>query len=222
MKSAVSLICLALAISFTSFIKPAEATTMLFNDKGSFLAATGATAATSIPTTPFTFLPEGSGFTSGSLSFNLVPGQSTRFIIDDWSTRLSGNELAISGIESFDMGIDTGLIFSFGFDFVEPENDPLVNGPFVDSTFSLSLFNSGALVDSFSFSRPNDTATFVGVWGDTLFNQVEIRETVGDIGNEFFGQFYTGTSPVPEPSTMLLLASGLIGLGFMRRRRKAV
>ena len=31
----------------------------------------------------------------------------------------------------------------------------------------------------------------------------------------------TPNSPIPEPSTMLLLGSGLAGLGFFRRRRKA-
>lgn len=39
---------------------------------------------------------------------------------------------------------------------------------------------------------------------------------VPDSGNHFYG-----ISPVPEPSTYLMLGSGLVGLGFMGRRRRS-
>jgi hypothetical protein len=186
---AIILVCL------TSFVAPVNAAVVVYSDKSTFLADTGATSATTIPTTPSTNFPVGEGFTSGDLSFTLVPGESTRFVIDEFSARLSGNELGLSGKESLDVDIDTGPVFSFGFDFVEPEFDPNVSGTFVESTFTVTLKNDLIPVGTFTFDRPNDVAAFVGVLSDIAFNRVEIRETVGDIGNEFFGQFYIGMFP---------------------------
>ena len=44
--------------------------------------------------------------------------------------------------------------------------------------------------------------------------------TIGGIDNEFFGEFYVGTEPVPVPGAMLL---GVLGLGAagIRLRRHA-
>ena len=112
----------ALVVLFSSRLLGAGI--LVFDDKPDFLAQTAANPVTTIPSTPYTFFPAYSGFVSGDLSFTLYPADSFRFIIDDWSSRLPGNELAISGRESFDVHIATGPVFSFGFDFVEPENDP--------------------------------------------------------------------------------------------------
>ena len=38
----------------------------------------------------------------------------------------------------------------------------------------------------------------MGVWSDSFFNRIEIRETIGGNGNEFFGQFYQGMTPFLE------------------------
>jgi hypothetical protein len=175
----------------------AQANLTLFSDKATFLAATGARPASTIPTTPDTVFPPGAGFASESLSFTLVPGVSTRFSILDFSVRLAGNELALSERESFNVDITTGQKFSFGFDFVEPELDPN-GGTFVESTFEVTLKNGATTSGSFLFERPNDSAQFVGVRTglEEGFDRVEIREVIGDIDNEFFGQFYTYPYPL--------------------------
>lgn len=198
----------------------ASAALTLFSNKALFLAQTGATAATTIPSTPDTTT---TGFTSGSLSFALAAG-STNFIIDEWTTRLTGQDLAISGFESFDVTVNSGLVHSFGFDFVEPEFDPNVNGPFVESTFEVTLKNGASTVGSFQFSRANDSAEFVGVWSGTgqAFDRVQVREIVGNNENEFFGQFYTGTAaPVPEPMTAGLIAAAALAAAKRSMRRRS-
>jgi hypothetical protein len=207
---------------FSTAAVRSNAVSIVFSDKATFLALTGSTAATTIPTTaPNT----STGFTSGSLTFSLGPGASN-FPITDWTTRLPGNELAISGPENFNVDI-SGLVFSFGFDFVEPENDPNVNATFAESTFQVTLKNGLTTVDSFVFSRPNDSAQFVGVATDFLsaFNRVEIREIVGGAENEFFGQFYTGRTPaVPETGatgSLLALALTAVGVVRLKMRRSA-
>ncbi|NQU19868.1 MAG: hypothetical protein HQ567_01190 [Candidatus Nealsonbacteria bacterium] len=203
---------------------------VVFNSRSDFLSQTGAVAVTNISTTGYSFFDVGAGFTNGDLSFDLVNGQSTRFIISDWTERLAGNDLAISGLESADIniGLSVGPMHSFGFDFVEPQFDKNVAAAFVESTFSVTLMNDTTIVGSFTFERPNDSAQFVGVWAtdpSEAFDRVEIRETVGGIENEFFGEFYAGTAtePVPAPTTVV----SLIGLGIMlsltwaRRRSRA-
>ena len=95
----------------------------------------------------------------------------------------------------------------------------VVPGAVVDSTFEVTLMNTSTAtaINSFTFNADDNVAYFVGAWTDTAFDAVEIREIIGSNDNEFFGQFYTGTTPVPEPATMLLLASGLAGLAAFRK-----
>ncbi len=75
--------------------------------------------------------------------------------------------------------------------FVEPRFDPNVNGPFVESTFSVSVYDGATLIDSVTFSRANDSL-------------------------QFFGQFYT-TAVVPVPAALPMLGFALAGLAGLRR-----
>lgn len=206
-----------------------SATITSFSDKPAFLSATGATNATG----PIPSL--------GNVSTNPVTVGSVTFVSDpnglwfgvefepevDWTTLLPGHEIAINNLENMDVSFAVP-VFSYGFDFVEPEfSTPNINAPFVDSLFTVSLFNGASPVGAFTFNAPNDVAAFVGVWSDMLFDRAEIRETSGGTENEFFGEVYTGLTPlgqtpVPEPTTLTIFAFGLVGLGFVRRRRAAL
>ncbi|MFQ5600602.1 MAG: hypothetical protein ACE5G2_08610 [Candidatus Krumholzibacteriia bacterium] len=162
---------------------------IVFDSKSEFLAATGATSATG----PLPLVPgQPATITVGAITF-----QGPTMQMREWSARLPGNELAIDGIENFNVILNlTSPVFALGFDFVEPESDPFVNAPFVDSTFEVSLFNGAQPVDSFTFNAPNDVAAFVGGWGAASFDRVEIREIIGANENEFFGEFFTGTTAI--------------------------
>jgi len=195
------------------------ATLVTYSDKATFLADTGATSATgALPNLGNVGL---AATTIGDLTIQSASG--SMFVgLTDWTTRLPGNEIAISDLEHVDVKINlASATYAFGFDFVEPEFDPNVNAPFVDSTFTVELKDGLTSVDSFTYNAANDTAAFVGVWSDVKFDFVSIRETTGGIENEFFGEMYSGATPprVPDTgSTALLLGMGLMGLAAIRRQ----
>ena len=98
-----------------------------------------------------------------------------------------------------------------------------------------SGFNGFVLTDTFgtipdftafslgSFSGPLGTAPILSFSADQLsvnFNALDTNNIRGGQTNYTFS-FSTAAAPVPEPSTMLLLGSGLVGLiGYGRRRLK--
>lgn len=213
---------MALAMVFGLSVS-AYATLITFSDQAAFLASTGATSATgSLPN--LGLIPSGSQVV-GAVTFSIAPPSSALFIGasgrpdvigGDWTSINPGNDIAISDVENLNVDL-ASPVYALGFDFVEPTDFTCYAGCY-DSTFAVTLKNGIAEVGSFTFNAPDSTLAFVGVWTDTLFNRVEIRDTTSTIDDEFFGEFYTGTTPVPEPATLLLLGSGLAGLAVLRKR----
>ena len=196
----------------------ANATIITFSDKAQFLASTDSTSATGpLPNINFTY---GWSQTIGNATFS-VPSTSELYIGGgtlDWTLLHPGNDIAISGPE--DLNVDLASpVFALGFDFVEPMATPCY-AYCHDSTFTVQLKNGSTTVDSFMFNAPDDVLAFVGVWTDTPFNRVEIRDTTATSDNEYFGQFYTVTThaSVPEPATLLLFGSGMAGIVVVRKR----
>jgi len=117
-----------------------------------------------------------------------------------WTPLIPGNQIAISDVENLNVDL-VNPVYSLGFEIVEMDiynpNGISTGVSSIDSTFAVTLLNDGAFIDEFKFNAPDDVAAFVGVWGDSAFDRVEIREIDGDTKGEYFGQFYTGTTPVP-------------------------
>jgi len=108
---------------------------------------------------------------------------------------------------SFDWGViePTG-----GFDWILTVRDD------VDGTWKQAF--------TINFQSAGDTGfsgliTFPDAWEVT---RLRFRDSgIFKVGMDNLTIYQTfGPSPVPEPSTLLLLGSGLAGLGFFRRRRK--
>jgi hypothetical protein len=68
----------------------------------------------------------------------------------------------------------------------------------VESDYEILLFDGPALVGQAVFpgaATPNDVVSFLGVWSDRPFDRVVINDISGNDDDEYFGEFYTGTTP---------------------------
>lgn len=201
---------------------PASAAAILYSNEAAFAVATGATLHP---------LPTGVNALSITTTDGLLTLESaTGTLHTDWTAtsgadRLAGPDMAISGGESFDGNVAFGADrYAFGFGIYESTDPSLAgcNTTCVDSTFEITLFNNGsAVVPSFLLAPVDNFSVFWGVHTDFAFDSVRIRELVGSNDNEIFGTFYTGTDPVPEPGTLLLLGGGLSLTRLIRHRRRA-
>lgn len=222
-------------IVLATFSGISSATIVQYDDQSSFVSDTSAISAGSISNYGLTTLSSSSAVV-GSLSFtSATSGTTTHFL--DWTSIISGNELAFGGVENFNIDISGGA-YSLGFDAYEPTSSTHhYNGcnvsPCVDSTFAFALYSGSTLLDQFSFNLLDNALDFVGVHSDVMFNRVEIREIIGTNDNEFFGNFLIGqaalstsgssntSQPVSAPATMGLLLLGVAGLAFWGKKSKS-
>lgn len=203
-------------VGVTTLAEAGIISSMTYADDAAFSAATSAVSLTGP-------LPD-LGNVGSTVTLNDATLSAAEIFVeqDRWSTLLPNRTaIAVSGPEHLDVAIDTGLASAFGFYFHEPTTDDVeqngCNATCFESTFEISFYFEGALLDSESFNPANDAAIFTGITLDEVFDEVRFEETEGGIDNEFFGEMYV--SRVPEPGSLLLLGGGLLGLALTRRRR---
>ena len=150
--------------------------TETFSDKVRFLALTGGKQ---YSTTYPVLANRPSTYVSNLVTFTSPAPSALKF--DEWTNSFAGPDLGIEGWENLNVSLGF-VVNSMGFDIEEGG---------ANSVFTIELFRDNDLVDQVTLEMTSQTQ-FFGVWTDTGFNRMEIRETTGGISDEFFGAFYGG------------------------------
>lgn len=159
----------------------------------------------------FIYYGNGGHVTLGSVTYSSDPASALYIVDAAYAPSLYGFMGAVAslnvdygGFNIANSGISGGA-YSVGFTY------NTINGSGLPLTISL---DNG---DTFTVSDPGNTGAFFGLVSTTPFTTVSL----GDQGVGIdVGRFeYSTTSPVPEPSSLLLLGTGLVGgLGAVRRK----
>ncbi|MGI9418619.1 MAG: PEP-CTERM sorting domain-containing protein [Geminicoccaceae bacterium] len=150
------------------------------------------------------------------------------FITDDFTTSTPPNSLGSTSTLSFILGSGGEQAT---FDFVNPITAfaiDIITSAAGDGAYQANI-STGDNLDSIAQVFPGGlTGQFIGFTSDTPFTAVTITALTGfdyTLDTLVFGDASAldsggGPTDVPEPSALLLLSGGLIGIALVRRRRQ--
>lgn len=224
-----SLLALSVLVFFCA--TSLQAAPMGYTDQASFLAAL------SSPTRVLDFdsMTYGDSIADGDtvegITFNYDLGGVQLMVTDDFGgsypTTSSPNLLGTDDGDMFQDGDNFELAFapSFAIGMYFITADEMVDD---DITLTAGGVSVGLDVGAAEFLGTDDFlnewyAYFLGIVDDTnAFNMASIVADGGPGGPYFLYNVddITTTAPVPEPGTLLLIGTGLLGLTYTRRRRR--